>query len=575
MIDIFEQLNLLLTEAEDSVKSTKKSIPIHPEMETKEQGEMAAAEKILKLFQKLQMGGDGSETVNDGRPEIPDDMIDPMFKNPPSNSPKDKTFDKNKLADWDESVEDEDKVEKEVESVDSPENDEFDDFDYRDNEFGDGDGDDDDDSQGQDDDRSEGEKLKDRIKDALDSINSGDNGEQGQESDDSGSNWGDDGDDSGSGDDGDDDNDSGSSGGSGQSQQRNARGQRLEDLKKALDSEDMDKFDSDLEDMKDIIDAPEESGSTQPGGKMEAPSDEDFESDMREAGVDPKSIEKIIKEKNTDSSKDYSEEEMEELTQQVIDGLERRNNGKSSLADTIVTTAASRKISNDDWKEILKLFLDKKSIGKGNTSISNDEIAFGNKHSLWRKAVLPKMDSPSKGQIQTINVFVDFSGSVNKNLVFHFLGEVINLCIKLKYSSVKVYGFSDNLSVPRTIDKKSLMEGVDNLDEAIKIAIGETWEFMTAQSLGCAEEFINVAEEINKIKRKEPESVFLIFGDAEWASIRNLKDYINRVRFFRDICILAYYIDRPNKNFLKTVELIRNYVGIEHLITSRAETIRR
>ena len=54
MIDIFEQLNLLLTEAEeDGNKSTKKSIPVHPEMKTKEQGRMAAAEKILKLFQKL------------------------------------------------------------------------------------------------------------------------------------------------------------------------------------------------------------------------------------------------------------------------------------------------------------------------------------------------------------------------------------------------------------------------------------------------------------------------------------------------------------------------------------------
>lgn len=556
MIDIFKQLNLLLTEAEEGGdKSTKKSIPIHPEMETKEQGRMAAAEKILKLFQKLQMGGDGPEMVNDGIPQIPDDMIDPMFKDPPK-SPKDKTFDKNKLAGWDEDIEDEDKVKKEVDSVDSPEDDEFDDFDYRNNEFG-GD-DDDDDPQEQDDDRSEEEKLKDSIKDALDSIDSGDNGSQGQEGDDSGADWGD-----------------SSDGGSGeQTQRRNARGQRLNDLKNALDSEDMDKFNSDLDDMKDIIDAPDESGSTQPGGRMEVPSDEDIENDMKGAGVDDKSIEKIIKEKNIDTSKDYSEEEIEELTQQVIDGLERRNNGKSSLADTIVTAAASRKIKDDDWKKILKLFLDKKSIGKGTTSSSNDEIAFGNKHSLWRKAVLPKMDSPSKGQVQTIYCFVDFSGSVNQNLVFHFLGEVVNLCIKLKYSNVKIYGFSDYLSVPRTIDKKSLMEGTDNLDEAIKIAVGETWEFMNAQDLGGAEDFRNVAEEINKIKRKEPESVFLIFGDAEWNSIRSLKDYINRVRYFRDICILVYHIGKPCPSFLKTIGLIKDYVGIDNLITSEAESIR-
>ena len=134
-IDIFEQLDLLLTEAEtENDKKVKKSIPVHPEMTTKEQGMMAAAEKILKLFQKLQVGGNGPETVTDGIPQIPDDMIDPMFKNPPKGS-KDKNFDKNKLSGWDEDIEDEDKVKKEVDSFDSPDDDKFDDFDYRNNEF--------------------------------------------------------------------------------------------------------------------------------------------------------------------------------------------------------------------------------------------------------------------------------------------------------------------------------------------------------------------------------------------------------------------------------------------------------
>ena len=91
--------------------------------------------------------------------------------------------------------------------------DEFDDFDYRNNEFGD-----DDDSQEQDDNRSEEEKLKDSIKDALDSIDRGDKGGQEQEGDDSGANW-DDGNDGESGE---------------QRQRRNARGKRLEDLKNAF-----------------------------------------------------------------------------------------------------------------------------------------------------------------------------------------------------------------------------------------------------------------------------------------------------------------------------------------------------
>ena len=110
-MNIFEQLDMLLTEAETSSKVKESDIPIHPEMETKEQGELAAAEKVRKLFQKLSMGSSGDDAVNDGKPEIPDDIIDPMLKEPPK-SVKDKTFDKNKLTDWDEKSED--KVEKEI-----------------------------------------------------------------------------------------------------------------------------------------------------------------------------------------------------------------------------------------------------------------------------------------------------------------------------------------------------------------------------------------------------------------------------------------------------------------------------
>ena len=101
-MNIFEQLNILLTESESVSKVKESDIPIHPEMETKEQGEMAAAEKILKLFQKLKVSsGGGTEDVKDSKPEIPDDMIDPMMKEAPKSS-KDKTFEKNKLAGWSE-----------------------------------------------------------------------------------------------------------------------------------------------------------------------------------------------------------------------------------------------------------------------------------------------------------------------------------------------------------------------------------------------------------------------------------------------------------------------------------------
>ena len=86
-------------------------------------------------------------------------MIDPMMKEPPKSS-KEKTFEKNKITDWDERSEE--KIKKEIDVENDNEDDDFDDFDYRNNPFGDED-DEDSTDQYDDDDRSEDEKLKNNI----------------------------------------------------------------------------------------------------------------------------------------------------------------------------------------------------------------------------------------------------------------------------------------------------------------------------------------------------------------------------------------------------------------------------
>ena len=329
-MNIFEKINDLILEAKSN---NKNGIPIHPEMETKEQGEMAAAEKILKLFQKLQFGSSGQETVNDNKPEIPDDMIDPKFKTPPQKN-QDKEFKKNKLAGWDE--ESDEKIEKEVETNDNneSENDPFDDFDYQNNEFGDEEDDNEDDNDNGDDfdnsqdndETSESEKLKNKIKDAIDQLNDDDDNNQsgngGDEyDDDSGANWDDD--ENGDGEDGD---------GEDAGKKLSAKKQRLEDLKKSLDSNNIKDFNDTIEDIKTITDAPDENDDDiQPGGKKNSPSDESVKDDMTKAGMDKKSIDKTLKEKNTDTSEHYNNEELEELKQQVSDELERNCKEKEAL----------------------------------------------------------------------------------------------------------------------------------------------------------------------------------------------------------------------------------------------------
>ena len=601
-MNIFEQLDMLLTEAASSSKVKESDIPIHPEMETKEQGEMAAAEKVLKLFQKLKMGSSGKDAVNDGKPEIPDDLIDPMLKEPPKS--KDKTFDKNKLAGWDEKTDD--KVEKEVDvDNDEEEDDEYDDFNYRQNSFGDDDDDEDDDTiDSEDDDMSEDEKLRDSIDDALDSLdndndkNGGGSGSQGgEEDDDSGANWGDnedgDGQDGGSeggqqggqqgGDQGSEGGQQGGQQGGEQSGQQgghkgtgsgetqSARKKRLEDLKKSLDSKGMGEFNEKMKEMKTATDDDGRDDGVV-GGQIETPSDEAFRKEMQQAGLNNKSIDKMIKEKNTDTSTDYSEEELEKLRKQVIDGLEKqcRKNGGSSLATSIAKNASKRKISDEEWEKILEMFLSQKSKHKGETTHANDGYKFGHKNHLWRGAVLPSQSAPSKGSIQNIYCFVDFSGSVDQDLVFTFLGKVIDLCVKLEYTNVVVYGVGNNITEPRILDDEAL-------DKGSKLAVAETWEYISKQNPGGGTtNFRATAKEMNKIKRDEDDAIFLVFGDAFWSDptlgVKWLRYDIDDVHYLDDICMMIYY-GELNSNVRESVGVLVDIVGIKNIITSKASSI--
>ena len=599
-MNIFEQLNILLTESEGGSKVKESDIPIHPEMETKEQGVISAAEKILKLFQKLKAntGGGGSDAIKDGKPEIPDDIIDPMMKEAPKSS-KEKTFEKNKLAGWDEKSEEKIKKEVDVENGEQ-EDDEFDDFDYRKNPFGDEDNEDEI-PESEEDNRSEDEKLKDAIDDAIDSMSDDDDQDGGE--DDSGADWGDD-------QDGDQDSDqqSGQQQGKQQSKQQqkgeqqsgqqqgrdsqqnnqegggrhtddsgkretqSAKQKRLEDLKKSLDSKGMEEFNDKMDEIKNATDTPDMSDI--PGGQIETPSDEQFKKEMEQAGFDDKTIDDMTKKKNINGNDDYTEEEMEELKKQVVDGLEDacKKKGGSALASTIVKNAVKQKLHDAEWKEMLKVFLKSKSVGEGSMSSSNKGIKWGHKNHLWRDAVLPT-DGPSKGTIQTIHCFVDFSGSVEQDLVYTFLGKVIDLCMELKYTKVKVYGFGERLTEPRIIDKKSLKDGAD-------VALSQTWDFISSQKPGYStENFSAVAEEINKVKQKEKKAVFLIFGDAYWADDtvgpKCLKYEIMNTKYLDDVCVLAYYTLDRDPYFMGFINVLRDIVGLKHIITTKASSIHK
>ena len=144
------------------------------------------------------------------------------------------------------------------------------------------------------------------------------------------------------------------------------------------------------------------------------------------------------------------------------------------------------------------------------------------------------------------------------------------MCVELKYTKVKVYGFGERLSEPRIIDKRALKDGAD-------VALSQTWDFITSQHPGMGtENFRAVAEEINRIKQKEKRAVFLIFGDGYWEDFsvgpKSLKYDIMNEKYLDDICVLTYYTFL-NPRFMGIINILKDLVGLKHVITTKASSI--
>lgn len=140
----------------------------------------------------------------------------------------------------------------------------------------------------------------------------------------------------------------------------------------------------------------------------------------------------------------------------------------------------------------------------------------------------------TKGENPNIYCFVDFSGSVNQDLVYNFLTRVF------KYNSNKVcvYGFGSQLSEPYVLDNESLKDEID-------VALYKTWHFISSQKVGThTENFINVANEINNIKQEDKDAVIFIFGDGYWddpkVGLHCLDTELDEEYYLDDICVLTY-----------------------------------
>lgn len=335
---------------------------------------------------------------------------------------------------------------------------------------------------------------------------------------------------------------------------------------------------------KEINDATDDenvTGSGELAGESldKTPDDGSLEEDMKKAGFDDKDIEDMKKSKDVDTSDKIDEDK---VAKEAMEEMDKRAKSKgetsgSSLSRTIMRSVLKGEVTNMEWKEMVSIFLRSKSRSSGTSLSKSKSTSWGDKKHLWRDAILPKTTSVG-GDIDEINCFIDFSGSVSQPLVFSFLKRVLSLCGKLSFGKVNVYGFAYELSTPYVIKKKDITKDETKTEEYLN----KMWEFIDKQGLnGCIENFEEVAKEILKLKRKNHDCPIFIFGDGLWATSYDnpkppvyLKDICSR--YLKDILVLIYYDDNEYWKEIMRSEIgyLKDIANIKHIVTTELSELK-
>jgi hypothetical protein len=195
----------------------------------------------------------------------------------------------------------------------------------------------------------------------------------------------------------------------------------------------------------------------------------------------------------------------------------------------------------------------------------------------WRKEILMFLSERayisernrkhSKFESDKINLycFIDLSGSVELDIVYTFLNEVIGCCIESEYSTIFVYGFGEHLTDPYKLNIDSL-----SLNDIDNVVLNQIWDFLSSQKIGyTTENFINIAEEMHKIKMDDRNAAFMIFGDGHWEDSKKFKKVVNG----ENICVLAYYNNDDDSHFDKCIAALTDAGEIKNVITTHVKEL--
>lgn len=623
-MNIFEQLDILLKSTNKLNESvTYEDLPVEPSMETAEQ----AREYIRNYFKSVLEDSDSSEPKGGDGPEPPMGSV-PVTPPPPPFSKEKKKMSseggdaKKSWSDKDLEWEDDDflkrlKIEAEEleKGEDGEEGENYDDFtDNPSKDISGGDGGDDDDDEGNTSEEAEGSGGSGKEKSSSDKTE--------RKSDDDTSTSETKGDKEGDGDDERGDSESGETTEKGEDSEKGEFGEgsekgegnssdkelkktiedtlkelsernesEKEDLKELLDMLDDEKTDvEDIEEKERKFDEEKETGKEKLDklkslvGRVEkAPTKEEIDKEVEASKLSKEEIEDL-KDKTSEAAEDVTpptDEELDSLKKEAMKELDRKCKGHSKLSNSILYhSLKTPKIEKEDWDKIIEKVLKKKS-----KHISNDDksksrkVILGDKNHIWRDVRYGYKTVKGGSDKQSIYCFIDYSGSVKSRpgLIISFLGKVLELTEKLKYTNLQLYTFADKLSVPRIISEDMLKKN------GYETVLGETITFFDLPKNdvgGSIEDFSLVGYEINKIKRNDKDAVIFIFGDGVWTFYGNWNPptKLNETcpRWIKDIIAFVFYDDEDFlKDYLgREISLLKDVVGIEDVIVTKVSEMK-
>ena len=622
-MNIFEQLDILLKSTNKLNESvTYEDLPVEPSMETAEQ----AREYIRNYFKSVLEGSDSSEPKGDDGPEPPMGSV-PVTPPPPPFSKEKKKMSseggdaEKSWSDKDLEWEDDDflkrlKIEAEEleKGDDGEEGENYDDFtDNPPKDISGGDGGDDDDDEGNTSEETEGSGGSGKEKSSSDKTE--------RKSDDDTSTSETKGDEEGDGDDDRGDDESGETTEKGKGSEKGETGEgsekgegnssdkelkktiedalkelsernesEKEDLKELLDMLDDEKTDvEDIEEKERKFDEEKETGKEKLDklkslvGRVEkAPTKEEIDKEVEASKLSKEEIEDL-KDKTTKAAEDVTpptDEELDSLKKEAMKELDRKCKGHSKLSNSILYhSLKTPKIEKEDWDKIIEKVLKKKSKHMSNDDKSKSrKVILGDKNHIWRDVRYGYKTVKGGSDKQSIYCFIDYSGSVKSQpgLIISFLGKVLELTEKLKYTDLQLYTFADKLSVPRIISEDMLKKN------GYETVLGETITFFDLPKNdvgGSIEDFSLVGYEINKIKKNDKDAVIFIFGDGVWTFYGNSNPptKLNETcpRWIKDIIAFVFFNNKDELEYLgKEISLLKDVVGIQDVIVTKVSKMK-